>query len=118
MHHPRGSEFRSQHVPVRLRDTWAERFGVVFVIVVILLNVFALVAASQDKSWGALWIATVAGPIGNGLLAVMSLVAAPFLQRKRLEFSVRRHLALSIGVPAAAIIIDTVAIFSMGLSGS
>ena len=92
-------------------------FGVVFITVVVLANLLALGAAWQDKSWGALWIAIVGGPILNGVFALVGLIAMPFLRRQRSQFSVWRHVVLSLGVPIAAIAIDAGVIFSMGLHG-
>ena len=93
------------------------RFRWIFISVVVVLNLFAIWAAWQDKSWGALGIAYFVGPIANGVLALVSCAAIPFLKRRQPEFSVWRHLVFSFGVPIAAIIIDAAAILSMDLRG-
>jgi hypothetical protein len=93
------------------------RFGMVFVVVVVAVNLLALGAAWQDRSWGALMIAVVVGPALNGVLALVGLAATPFLRRRRSPFPVRRHVAFSLGVPIAAIVIDFFAIASMGVHG-
>ena len=100
----------------RIPLVWGFVFGWVFVCVVVVLNLFALGAAWQDKSYGALAIAILYGPIGNILLALFALVAIPLLRRKP-SFSMARHLAFSCGAPACAIVVDFVVIFSMGLHG-
>jgi MYXO-CTERM domain-containing protein len=91
-------------------------FGRAFVIAVVLLNLLALGAAWRDQSFGAICIAIMIGPIGNGVLALVGLAGIPFL-RRRPGFSMGGHLALSLGLPVVAIIVDAVAIFSMRLHG-
>ena len=58
-------------------------------------------------------IALFLGPIANGVLALSSMAATPFLKRRRPGFSVCRHLALSLGIPTAAAVIDGLLIFLM-----
>ena len=89
----------------------------VFLALVAVGNCFVLSVAWQDKSWAALWMAIVVGPVLNGALLISGLVAIPFLKRRRVSFSLRRHLALTIGVPIAAVVADFVIILSMGLHG-
>jgi hypothetical protein len=100
--------------PKPISRSW---FGMVFVLVIVLANLIALGAAWQDRSWGALGIALVYSPMFNGMLALIGLVAIPFLRRYRLKFLVWRHVALSLGVPIAAIVIDFIIICSMGIHG-
>jgi hypothetical protein len=80
-------------------------------------NLGALAAAWQDRSWGALGIAIGVGPSINAVLIVFGLVAIPFRKRHSESFSLDRHLALSIGIPVAAILADYFIIMSMGLHG-
>ena len=88
-----------------------------FLALVALVNLAALAAAWQDRSWGALGIAIGVGPTINAILIVFGLVAIPFLKRRSDSFSLGRHLALSIGIPIAAIVADFLIISSMGLHG-
>ena len=91
-------------------------FGWVFLSVVVTLNLCALGVAWRDRSFGAAAIAMFYGPAGNGLLALLALAASLALQR-RPGFSMARHLALSLGAPAVAIVADFLLILSMGLHG-
>ncbi|MEW5977623.1 MAG: hypothetical protein AB1898_17655 [Acidobacteriota bacterium] len=90
------------------------RFELVFVVTVVLLNLFALGLAWYEQGWGAIAIAFVGSPLLNGVFVLVSLIALPVLRRRHRPFSVRRHLALSFGLPIAAIVIDALLIFSMG----
>ena len=92
-------------------------FGAIFAAFILLGNLWVVIAASQDRSWGALWIAFVAAPVFNGGLLISGLVAIPFLKRRRAQFSLGRHLALTLGVPIVAFVVDIIAIGSMGLHG-
>ena len=92
------------------------RFALTFVIVVGIANLLALGVAWQDRSWGALAIAVIYGPILNGIFALIGLLATAFLRRND-QFSIWRHVVLSLGVPIAAASIDAFIIFSMGLHG-
>jgi hypothetical protein len=95
----------------------ARTFRMAFLAAVVVVNLIALWLAWDDRSWGALGIAIAYGPIANGVLALASLLATPFLNRKDPLFSAGGHAALSLGIPAAAALVDAIAIFSMDLSG-
>jgi hypothetical protein len=92
-------------------------FGWTFLALVAAGNCLILSAAWQDRSWGALWMAVVGGPILNGVLLISGLVAIPFLKRRRAKFSLGRHLALTLGLPIAAVVADFFVILRMGLHG-
>ena len=102
---------RSERPPERRNRS---RFGMVFLLVVVVLNALAILLAWQDGSWGALGIAMAYGPMMNGLLALAALIAIPLVMQ---PFSIWRYLALSIAVPATAIWIDAAIIFRMDLHG-
>jgi len=53
----------------------------------------------------------------NGILAIFSLLPMPFRKRRAVQFSVWSHMAISLGVPASAAVLDGIIIFPMGLSG-
>ena len=92
-------------------------FGMVLGVLLLVGNLLVLAAAWQDRSWGALGMAVMVGPILNGVFLISGLVAIPFLKRRRQQFSLGRHLALTLGVPIAAVVADFFIIMSMGLHG-
>jgi hypothetical protein len=92
-------------------------FNWTFAAVVVLLNIFPLQGAWQDKSWGALWFALIGAPLLNLVLAFVGVAASAILASMRPQFSVGRHLAVCLGVPAAAVVVDLLVIFSMDLHG-
>jgi hypothetical protein len=89
-------------------------FGVIFGALLLVGNLLVLAAAWQDKSWGTLAMAIVVGPILNSAFLVSGLVAIPFLKRRRVQFSLGRHLVLTLGVPIVAVVADFFIIMSMG----
>lgn len=93
-------------------------FGLVFGALLLAGNLVVLAAAWQDRSWGALRMAVMVGPVLNGVFLISGLIAIPFLKRRRNSFSLGRHLALTFGVPIAAVVADFFIIVSMGLHGS
>jgi hypothetical protein len=92
-------------------------FHLGFAVTVLLGNAVILGIAWQDRSWGALWIELLAGPIMNGILAVISLAVTPVLRRLFTPFATGWHILFSLLLPAAAIVLDGVAISNMGLHG-
>ena len=91
-------------------------FEIVFGALILAGNVLVLAAAWQDKGLGALLLAIVGGPILNGIFLTSGLVAMPFLKRRRLQFSLSRHLLLTVGIPIAAVVVDFFTIKWMGVS--
>ena len=87
------------------------RFALVFSIVAIVLNLFPLVAAWQDKSWGALQTAFIGVPVLNGAIAILDLIPIPF-ERRDSNYSVWFYVAISIGVPFSVAAATVFAIFS------
>src|SRR5690242_15908656 len=53
---------------------WACIAGVAAVIIAV--NAFLLVQAAADRSWGALYIMLITGPMTNGVLVLLSLAFA------------------------------------------
>ena len=92
-------------------------FGMVFGALLFVGNLLVLAAAWQDKSWGALGMAVVVGPVLNGVFLMSGLVAIPFLKRHRQQFALGQHLALTLGIPIATVAADFFIIMSMGLRG-
>ncbi len=80
------------------------------------MNAVVLAHALDDRSWGALAMAIIVGPLSNLALAVLSLLCMP-LVRRAFATTVRRHVLISLGIPAAAIGFDLLAILSMDLHG-
>jgi hypothetical protein len=77
-------------------------------------NLLLLAAAWQDKGMGAVWMAFIGGSILNATFLISGLIAIPSLKRHRRQFSLGRHLALTLGVPIAAVVADFYIIGSMG----
>lgn len=98
-----------------LSPAWKLRIA--FLAAVIVINLIALWLAWEDQNWVALGIAMVYGPIANGVLALVSLLAILFLKRKDPLFSPKLHALMSLLIPAVAALADLLAILSMGLSG-
>ena len=95
----------------------ARTFRMIFLAAVAVVNGIALWLAWKDRSWGALGIAVLYGPITNGVLALASLFAIPFLKARDPFLSVSNHAALSLAIPTVAGLVDAAVIFSMGLRG-
>ena len=97
--------------------TPAPKLGGVFVWVFLALvaagNLLVLSVAWRDRAWGAFYAAIIGGPILNGVLLVVGLIAIPFLRRRRVQFSLGRHLALTLGVPIAAVVADFFIIYNV-----
>lgn len=72
---------------------------------VLLVNAALLVCAAIDRSAGAVLIGLVAGPMVNGVLALLSLACTPWIRRLTGD-TPGRHAALSLLIPLAAIVAD------------
>jgi hypothetical protein len=97
-------------------ETGHREFYNVFVVVIVLVNALALRAAWGDGSWGAIGVAFYYGPLANAALALLGSFAYIPL-RGRTPITLSSHLALTIGVPLAAVVVDIVAIGFMNLQG-
>ena len=78
----------------------AKSVALLFVIVLLISNGVGFFLAFQDKSWEALRIAVLFGPISNVVLAIAGAVLAVVLKRKGLRLS----LLLVLGAPCIAAI--------------
>jgi hypothetical protein len=87
-----------------------------YVTLVVLANLVILGLAWQDKSWGAFAIAMVWGPIANGVLLLVGLLATVFRRRMGWRTSMFRGLPMEL-LPIFAIGLDFWIIMNMGLSG-
>lgn len=73
--------------------------------------------ATADRSWGALAIGILWGPIANLVLAIISLACASEVKQGAEGAAIWPYVLASIGVPASAAFLDLVVIGSMGLHG-
>jgi hypothetical protein len=74
-----------------------------FVAMVVLVNAIAVYFAWRDGSWGAVWIAFIAAPAVNAVMALVSLCATPALQPRRAGwFFLTLHILASVLIPALA----------------
>jgi len=78
--------------------------------------VVLVAAAAEDRSWGALGIMILYGPIANGVLMLASLACTP-LARRFSGASATFHVLTSILLPIGAAMVDGVIIFGMDLHG-
>src|ERR1700748_3819179 len=90
-----------------------QKYRRVFITVLVVMNLIALGVAALDRSWGALGIAVIYGPLMNGLLGFISLVFTVRL----IGENVRSHIVLSIVSPLLAITVDYLIINSLPLHG-
>ena len=80
-------------------------------------NLLLLGVAYVDRSWGALGIAMMIGPITNGVLAVVGLACLPVLKRRAPGAATGTYLLASLVLPLLAIPTDLFAIIAMDLRG-
>jgi hypothetical protein len=80
-------------------------------------NGWLLHLAAQDHSWGALYILVIAGPVTNGVIAVVGLVSSFVLRWLGGGAPVASFLYTGVLLPVVAIFFDAVAILCMGPHG-
>jgi hypothetical protein len=85
--------------------------------VVLAVNAGLLATAVGDRSWTALNIAILSGPITNGVLLLLGLLGIPLVKSGAAGAPVRSYVITAVGLPLAAIPADFLLIFSMGLHG-
>ena len=86
--------------------------------VILLANGVLLALAYADRSWGALGIAFMIGPITNAVLAIAALACVRIVKRRSAGAPTTTYLLVSLLLPVLAIAADFFAIWSMGLRGS
>ena len=102
-------------IPELGRVRWA---AAVVAVLVIAVNVWLVAQAAEDQSHGAIAIAFVGGPAANALMLLVALAATPLLRRLLRASSMGLYVAVAIGLPLVATLIDFVVIFAMPLHGS
>lgn len=90
-------------------------FSWAYATVVVLANLVAILAANQERSWGALGFALFFGPIAN-LLAAASGTALLVLKRGP-NFSVDGPMVLTWLLPLGFIVVDAAVIFALPSHG-
>ena len=83
----------------------------------IALNTVLLSSAASDRSWRALYIMLLAGPVANLVLLVFSLALTPLVRRVSGGAAVGPYLLAGTLIPLSAIALDTACILSMDLHG-
>ena len=81
----------------------------------VLANFVLVTEAATDKSWGALQIMILIGPITNGVLCAVSFAFTPLVKRFT-GGALTLHILASL-LPLAAIFADGLLIFLMDLHG-
>jgi hypothetical protein len=109
-------DYRSALADVRRSDR-VRTATILATCVILVANGLLLGIAAADRSWGALGIAIMIGPITNGVLLVLSLACVPMVKSAAAGASIGSYLVVGIGLPLAAIPIDFFLIGSMGLHG-
>ena len=84
----------------------------------IALNAQFIAWAAEDRSFTAIQISILVGPVSNVILLLVSLAVTPLLRRTVGGASVGLYKAVSIGLPLVAVMVDFVVIFAMPLHGS
>lgn len=88
----------------------------IFFSLLLVVNGIVLSIAAEDRSFGALGMAIVVGPIANGCLALLALLFTPWIRRLT-GSSPWVHALLSLAAPAAAIVADFLLIGTMDTHG-
>jgi hypothetical protein len=84
---------------------------------VIGVNGWLLYGAASDRSWGALYVLFVAGPVVNGVIVLVTLLSSYLLQWLSGGVSVAIFICAGVLLPVVAIVVDAVLIFGMNLHG-
>lgn len=92
-------------------------FTTFFAAILLIGNLVLLAVAWHDQSWTALGLFAFGGPSFNGALLAIGLLSIPFLRRDPTQFSLGRHVLLTVAGPLAAVAVDSAAILSMDLHG-
>jgi hypothetical protein len=86
-------------------------------VVVIGTNAWLVREAALDRSWGALGILIMIGPITNGVIALATFASSFLLRWFAGGASVALYLYAGMLLPLAAILVDATCILCMGLHG-
>ena len=84
---------------------------------VLSVNVYLVASAVADRSWGALAIAIIIGPMTNVAILLVSLVLTPLVRFASRGASVTPYVLTSMLAPVAAILIDGACILPLDLHG-
>lgn len=88
-----------------------------FICVVSIVNIYLLISEVVDQSWGSIFIACVASPVLNSLVAITSLTYAA-IARRVLRGSLRKtHTLVSILLPSGFALCNFFILFLLDLHG-
>jgi hypothetical protein len=104
--------------PPSLRRVWIT--GGISAALILAVNTGLVSMAASDRSWGALGIMIMVGPITNGVMLIVSLLFTPVV--KRVSYGARGatimpYVMIGILLPIALIFVDGAIIGSMDLHG-
>jgi hypothetical protein len=85
--------------------------------VALIANATLVSWAASDRSWGALGIMVMIGPITNGVLALLSLPFIPIVRRISHGASVVPYVLTGVLIPIGAVLVDAACILSLDLHG-
>ena len=91
--------------------------SLVVAIVVIGTNAWLVRVAALDRSWGALCILIMVGPITNGVIALVTFLSSFLLRWLAGGASVAIYIYAGVLLPVVAILVDAACIFCMDLHG-
>ncbi len=91
--------------------------SLVVAVVVIGTNAWLVRVAALDRSWGALGILIMVGPITNGVIALVTVVSSFLLRWLAGGASVAIYICAGVLLPVAAIVVDAACILCMDLHG-
>ena len=80
-------------------------------------NGILVARAAADRSWGALYIMLVVGPIANGLIMLVSLALIPLVRHLSRGAVVKPYVFTALLGPIAGIVMDGAIIMGIGLHG-
>jgi hypothetical protein len=85
--------------------------------IALVVNTGLVLVAAADRSWGALGILIMVGPITNGVMALASLAFIPLVRRLAAGAPIGPYVLTGTLLPIGAIIVDGICILSMELHG-
>ncbi|MCA9052888.1 MAG: hypothetical protein KDA75_03580 [Planctomycetaceae bacterium] len=97
------------------RPDWSRALQ--FLVAIILANAFLLLVAAGDRSWGALGIAVLIGPVTNGVIMLVAIISTVLANKHTGSRSTAVDISAAIVLPLLAVGVDFLLICGKGLHG-